>query len=511
MNPSTNTFLAELYEIDPGLRAHEAEIIPLIEKLLKNDPATAPDPAFVAQLRAQLRERAHAMHEDTASRFSWSNMFYALSGALTVLIVLPVAYLAWNHPSVPSGQTEAPLFGYHVEEKGQNAFGSLKDVHNIMAGGTGGGGMGARDQSGGGGPVATPVPAPAMASAPENAALDGNTPDMKMIAPDGPMYQFDYVYDGELSDLAETVTVYKRDPSGAVIPMQSLADRMNLGTIDLGTFKNMNVESVSFSQNVPYGYQLYVNLRDASMSINAQWDQWPQSKCQTDACYQAQRVKIGDIPSDADLIAVAKRFASDHGIDLQDYGDPAVDTTWKRDYERAPNKADAYIPDSMRVIFPLMMDGRPVLDQGGQKTGISMGVHVKEKKVMDVWGIADRAYLKSEYAGVTDAAAIKGFIGKTDAWMDSLPKGMNVQKATVTLGEPSVGYATFYAYRAGVNEELLIPSLIFPVKDVSGAPGGYYRENVVVPLAKDIFEQQSIIPPVMPLEGGPAVDPAPKG
>ncbi len=456
MKTPMNTFLAELYEIDPGLRAHEADIIPLIDKLLKNDPATSPDPAFVAQLRTQLRERAHTMNEAPAAGFTWSNVLYGLSGALAVLVILPVMYLGWTNGKNDATETmsDGALFGYSVEEAGDNAFGPLKGI-------TPGAG-GARNQSGGGGmggDAAVTNPAPMAAEG--SAAMDYGTTDIdstglttgKMIAP-GPMYQYEYVYDGELTGLADTVSVYKRDPSGSTIPMSALASRLNLGTINLESFRNMNVESVSFSQNVPYGYQMYVNLRDGTLGINAQWDQWPQSKCQTEACYRAQQVKIGDIPADDQLIAIARSFVGEHGVDLSQYGEPEVDNAWRVQYEAAPDKSTMYVPETMRVVFPLLIDGKPAYDQGGAKNGISVGVQVKEKKVMDVWGISNRTYLKSDYAGVTDAALIKSFINKTDKWaMDPMPRagGTEVRTGKVILGEPTLAHAMYYSYKDNLS------------------------------------------------------------
>jgi hypothetical protein len=135
-----------------------------------------------------------------------------------------------------------------------------------------------------------------------------------------------------------------------------------------------------------------------------------------------------------------------------------------------------------------------VYDQSGMKMGIGVGVNVKHKKVMNVWGIMDRTYAKSDYAGVTDAAAIKDYIAKLDNYpiaIDAMPRGTTVKKATVTLGEPTLSYSLFYKYDQNVTQELVVPSLIFPVTKVDGGdPNSYYRQTVVVPLAKDLLVTQ---------------------
>jgi hypothetical protein len=78
----------------------------------------------------------------------------------------------------------------------------------------------------------------------------------------------------------------------------------------------------------------------------------------------------------------------------------------------------------------------------------------------------------------------------------------------------------YYRYTSGRNDELLVPSLVFPVDHVEGETNGtYYRTSVIVPLSQDmlteLFTQPKPIPYMM-REGGAAenqVQPAvtPKG
>ena len=507
MKPSLQTFLADLYEIDPALREHEAEIIPLVEKLLKSDPSQTPDERFVQSLRMQLQNRAAELSAAPSSRFS--RWIFALGGAVTAAIIIPVAFVAINQKPAPTTHTD--MFAYEVKQESSKAFGDLKGLSPVNDAA-----ISARPQSGGGGggmgmvTAVPPMSEPAMpVPAPDGGTMLANPGmDAKMIAP-YPMTRYEYVYEGELKDLADSVAVFKRDPSGKTVAMSSLADNFNLGSIDVSSFADMNVDSVTFSQKKSYGYQVTVNLREGSVYLDAMWDQWPQSKCQTDACYRAQRVKIGDVPADSVLIGIAQSFVSEHGINLSNYGEPVVDMQWKREYDRAPDASEAYIPDTIRVIYPLQVDGKDVYDQSGMKTGIAVGIHVKEKKVMNVYGIMNRTYLKSEYEGVTDAKAIKDYLSKVDNYGGIMPmyreggdKNADVQTNTVVLGDPVVSYVQYFRYANAVSEELLIPSLVFPVKEVKGMDGAsYWRTTVIVPLAKDMFDIQAELRPV-PMDGG---------
>jgi hypothetical protein len=274
MKTPLKNFLTELYAIDPDLQEHEAELIPLLEKLLAEDPARSPDADFVATLRRQLQERAGQLEQGPRGSL-WNNLLFGLGGAVAAAVIVPVALTMWNNKQ---NSSESPLFGYKIEETGNEAFGSLRDASQTGA-------PSARPQSGGGGGMG-------MGGGGGNVAMDA-----KMIAP-YPMVEYTYTYDGDIKDLADSVPVFKRQSGKTQVPLSAIASRLNLGTVDVNSFNSMNIDSVSFTQSTPFGYSLYVNLRDSSVNIDANWEQWPQSKCTTEACYKNEQVKIGDIPAD---------------------------------------------------------------------------------------------------------------------------------------------------------------------------------------------------------------------
>lgn len=496
MTPSIQTFLGELYAIDPALRDHEQELIPLMTELLNHDPATAPDETFVMQLRTKLREHAHALSASpTLSPLSTMNKWlYSLGGAVAVAVILPVAYLGYqNSRSAHPLSSKAPLFAFQVEEAGEKAFGSLGDAVQQDQSAR----NEARPQSGGGGmPTSMPMP-----------PMSGGDADMgKLIAP-YPTTEYTYVYNGSIDGLEDQVAVYKRNMKVTNISLNAFLDKINLGNINLGTFDNANLDNISFTQNVPFGYQIYVNLRDGSVSINSNWEQWPQSRCQSEECYQRERVKLGDVPADDVLIQIAQRFVQDYGIDTTNYGDPQVDNAWRVTYEATADKNMAYIPESQRVVYPLLMDGKTVYDQGGSPMGMSFGVNVKHKKVSDVWGIMDRFYQKSDYDGVTDEKQIKDYLATVDKYpyhiMDassgSAGQKDETKKITVELGAPTLSYAVFYKETDMASNEVLVPSLVFPVQQTEGV----YRQSIVVPLAKELLDQQIKQGRPMPIDAIP--------
>jgi hypothetical protein len=208
--------------------------------------------------------------------------------------------------------------------------------------------------------------------------------------------------------------------------------------------------------------------------------------------------KIGDVPADDVTIKLAQDFVKDHGFDLTQYGAPEVDHQWKVQYDAVTDKSMAYVPDTVRVVFPLMVDGKPVFDEGGTKSGINVGVNIRQKKVSDAYGIVDQTYLKSAYPAVTDSTLITKYL---DSYGD-MPAGWTVTDATIkqvdiTLGTPEVGFVKTYNYENAVTKELIVPALIFPVTDAPA--NSYFQSSITVPLAQEMLDKLSQTPNPRPM------------
>ncbi len=524
MTPSANTFLAELYAIDPTLKAHEADLLPLIEALLASDPSLAPDQDFVAALRVSLREHAATLSGAPKKSSSlWNALIFGLSGAATAAVVLGLAVVMTQQQPL-GGTTDqtakttssAPaLFAMHVEPAGsERAFGTLTadqapaGVAPGAFGGIGGGGGGvamAQPRSGGGGPGAMPI----MATPPLPV-------DAKMMPP-YQVTQYKYVFSGSLAGLLQPkVTVYERTPEKNLLPMSTVASSLKIGLLDLASFKNAQIQNITFGQNVPFGYSMTLNLQEAMLSIDAQWDQWPMATCTTADCYQPLTIK--DVPTDAELLKIATTFAADHGFDLSHYGQPEIDQTWRLSYDQAEDKANAYVPDTIRIVYPLLVEKLPTYDQAGQKNGISLNISLRYKRVMGVWGINGQTYQSSQYDGVTESGDVLKYIDMIDNYGgypmplrgDGSGDQPSAQTVTVTLGTPVAGLSQLFNYQANANHELLVPSLIFPVVRTEGANMPFWRTQIVVPLAKDL--QIGVFPMFKAADGivAPVAEPAPE-
>lgn len=476
--------LADLYEIDPELQAHEKELIPLIQTLLKHDPSRTPDEQFVSELRTRLRERAHQLSSEKKS--AWNFPLPVFLGSLaTLLIAVPVTYWAASQSGTPTtlqvsnNAENAPaltLFGYDVSQTKDKAFGSFSGFTPGSGAEGGRGGMG-----GGGGDAMM--------------AGDAAVSNEKMIAPGMPYpnSSIGYTFDGSIPALPSSVSVLKKQPQNSTIPLETFAKSLNVQGINIRSFEGSTVDSVSFVQQKKYGYMLSLQLRDGTFSLSQNWEQWPhpENSCQTEACFRSFALSPSDIPADDVLIKIAQDFMKEHSVDLSEYGAPEVDNNWRRDYERMVDKTYAYVPETQRVVYPLLVDGKPVFDTSGNKTGLSVGVHVREKKVADLYGIMNRTFLASSYDTVPTEADIKEYLSKQKDYpgdtVMTTPAGEKVTVTSLTLGNPVLAHSIYYRYQNNTSEELVVPSLIFPINDTTNLPY-LYRRQIVVPLLKELLE-----------------------
>lgn len=497
MTASQQSLLQELYEIDPSLREHESDLVPLLQKLLANDPAQKPSAAFVKKLRKELAARADAsMHgavEHKVSYASPSGFFgrfaFAAAGAVAaVVIAVPTTMQFMNdrQPIVPMAGD-----GSEMAANDADAFTTTPSPADskIAPPGLGDGTTpyNARMQSGGGGDMAM-----------------GN-PVMSLIAPWNPVK---YRLEGELPALPTgDVTVLTRRPVSRSVAFASIQNAFKDAEIDLSTFDGLTVETVTLAQKKPFGYYVNISMADGSVSINQAWDQWPhpENDCRDEACYQRLMPKLSDIPADGELIRISDAFLAEHDIDVSSYGSPVVDDAWRVTYDTMEDKRYAWIPDTLRVIYPLVVDGEPVIEAGGEPAGISVQVSIRHDRVTDAWGFTAYQFDRAQEEAVTTREDVEKFLGMAGV--------QSPDAQTVTLSNPTQGLVRLYQYEDGKNTEIFVPALIFRVTGVSNSIG-YYQRTVAVPLAKDLLDQATVPMPIDPMPmphypmdgGGPAID-----
>jgi len=508
MQNKIDDILADLYESDPTLRRHDSALRKLAVELLELRPGAQMDETF----RQDLRRRLMAMAEAKSAQPSLINSFmknFQFVGAGVAVFALVIAG-AWYLNGVKDGSQDltSMLVTPKFSKSADNAFGSLAALDA----------NGARSQGGGGhGNVATQTP---MAYGGESASGSPVETDMKMIAPNP--VNFNYVYKGEeLALVQDKVDVLKRIKNEQASGLSSFINGISMGLIDLNSFSNTQLQSFTFVEDRDLGYSVTVQMNEGSIYVNENWEKWQSLTCPSMmsserfiGCPEPRRLKPEDVPADQAVIDVANQFLASHGIPRENYGEPKVNDQWRVQYELAADKSQIWIPDMVSVVYPLMLNGQVVHDEQGNPSGMNVAVRISpELAVSSVYDLTTQNYQSSSYDAETDVSRVMGLVAK-GGFRNYNYTEKGAKTVDIELGTPEVSLVRLWNYKNGLNEELLVPSLIFPVIKAPTAeevgPYGWYRTSVVIPLVKELLDNENgdggIRPMIM--EDDPAADPA---
>lgn len=375
-----------------------------------------------------------------------------------------------------------------------NAFGSLSQV-TLATPST------AKGLGGGGGPETLASP-----TAPNSSVASD-----KMIAPGIYPIQanfYTYKYSGEDITLSDSNLDVLRRVKGT-LQNNNAGDALksyDFGSINLNSFDNTNLDNFSVTQNSEFGYVINVSFVEDSISIYQNWQKWVSPACIQTGCSQPP-LQIGDLPEDSAIVDIAKNFVQDHAINTSTYGEPFVMNNFRVIYYASTPtiQKDMYIPDQVQVMYPLVINNKSVYDASGNKTGLSLSVDVRNKKVSGLWQLTSHTYQSSAYAAETDFTKIKSLAEKGGMYggayyypADSGQK--NARVVTLELEKPTIEWMVYWMPDStGSNQnEVYVPALVFPIKD---APADLYQKNIIVPLIKDVLDANSSPVKPMPYEG----------
>jgi len=339
---------------------------------------------------------------------------------------------------------------------------------------------------GGGGAVAVPLA--------DNAEIT----ESKMMLPAPDIANYNYVYQGDKFTISEEqMAVFKRIKNKtAGQQMANLISGINTGLIDLNKFNQTAISNLNIIEDKDYGYSIYFDITNSTVSLSAYWEKWPRSEAEcvsndpqaNQKCYEKIRLKISDVPTDEELIAIADSFIKEYEINITNYDPGQVQDSWRQNYDATINKETAYVPDTIQVIYPLIINDQTVNDESGNPYGITADVNIRYKKVYGLRGIMPQNYESSNYAVETDSQkiinlALKG--GIYSNWTNPYA----TKTVEVGLGTPTFGLVIRWKYDQvkGDSTELFVPAYIFPV--LNKPEEYFYRENIIVPLPVDIIEE----------------------
>ncbi|RLC36366.1 hypothetical protein DRH27_05340, partial [Candidatus Falkowbacteria bacterium] len=366
MENQINNILKDLYKIDVGLKRHEEKLIKIIKELLASRPDTKFNPAFVAQLRTEVLKRAQEFGKGSETSVSWMQIMnlgkltYALVGAvLAVLIILPAVVLFNRSSGVPIklSKNNLDLAGEtKIAKLENNAFGSLR-------------GISGNEQAVGGKTNSSISASAALEAADEFAPVvyglggDGGlvTSEKAIVMPVPDIINYKYVYTGpELIASESQLPVYRQLAGNDMgKSLSGVLNSLDLGLIDLNKFKNRSLTNFTITEDRDFGYQINFDAQNANLSINTNWQKWPQtgSECRDEACYDKYRLTMEDVPADEKLIAIADEFLTDYNINISGYEPGQVRTEWEKTLYRDESRK-LYIPDAATVIYPAVVEGK---------------------------------------------------------------------------------------------------------------------------------------------------------
>lgn len=477
--------------MDSGLREHSAELEKTVVAVLKSRPNISIDEKFKKELYRKIMLMVkEAPAQKSRMKFILPAFFYgrygyAFTGAtFMLLLVVGLSFAAIQSGYFKVGITPSlENFIFMKSDVGHNAFGTLGSSSGTVA----------KDSASGesGQSVSAPAMAPSALYG-RGGGGAGNTANIGIDNGGMPtrMTSLRYVYKGESLNLTEkTVEVLRRkgiseDASG----FGNLLTRAGMGLVNLFSFASLQIETINFKDNQDFGYMISANMRDGTIDINSN-NNWvtATSRCTNERCFVENKMTVEDMPSDAELIALANDFLKKHGINLDNFGAPAIDSTWRAEYDRMAVKADAWVPETVSVSYPIKVNGAQVYDLGSGKTSFMVNVNAREKKVAGTYNLWAQNYDASDYDAITDSAKVLEVASRGGYYGSAVSEGSNVEIVEAELGTPIKVYAQMTNYTENSYNNLLVPALWFPVINKPTSDMFYYPEGVLVPLAADLI------------------------
>jgi len=451
--PSLQSLLDELYQLDPSLRQQEPRLRVILEKLLVAQPHFTPSPDTLYQLKQKL------MTEPRPTMNRRAPLFAIPALALVAVVVYVATQQSPQQTNTPSTKSSA----VSIDTTKENAFG------NFLAG---------QRQS-----TATTV------SDKETSAAGDSDTSSSLIARPADFVSYTYSITGEYS--LPTLAVLKRQKGlsgGSSLSASSL--------FSTSSFSGLRLDAVTASQTTDDGYSVSIDYRDGLISIYRQ-----SSLSSKDLIAETRpsgtSTSEGSVTtvSDETALSVAKKFLSDHKISVDGYDQPfVVKPIATSEMLKTMQGMEA------QVIFPWNINGQPVYDDNGQRFGLTVSV-AGDEKVQSVYNLMPLSFQASTYATVTDRAKIADY-AKRGGWMySSVPTGGKVE--TISLSAPTSGYLfSRYTLEQGTGD-FLVPAIIFPLTAEQQLKT--YRYGVVVPLLADLLNPavSTPSPDVLPLQVEP--------
>lgn len=446
----------------------------IIDQLKASRPDVQPRSAFRQELLQQLRQKMAETEKPAPSTyfsfpFSFMDQRFIFAGVGAVVGVFMV--LVWPDMNTPLlNQTESDGAGItrsgiaKIEPQGFGSLGSPSFT----------------------GPMPdVPPSAPSFMMGQGGDAIGEGmveemttTSDSRMIMPPEDYFITRFEYDGTINLPTDDVQVYRRVKNTSKPAATGISKGFAENLINWSAFNNLRVSNINLQQ--PNGYAISIDYNEGALSIFKEWQTMDRA---SEPCIGSKC--LNQMPADEEVIRVAQNFVSQFGLDMSQYGQPVVLDDWRQWYERSEDKSTFYFPDQVSVVYPFLIDGKPVYEEHGSPFGVNIGVNIRTKEATSLYNYYLQQYEQSAYDPLTNEDKAREALSKGSmySWHDE-----NAKVALARLGEPTEGYMQYHQWNPdSQGNSLLVPALIFPVidRDENVMDG---RQNVILPLAADIYE-----------------------
>jgi hypothetical protein len=508
--------LDDLYKIDPFLEKYEESVKKAVKELLKSKPDVEIDDKFVMELRERISDKIEELkfHPQQKRASFWQIFFnqkfaYGFGGVLMLMLLVGLVFHFTNINTINVSHLgqQTTQSGFNKIALRDNAFGPLTVGNTQAVGGSESTQPSTDTSTKTSGTVSATGPATGLGGG-GGTTYANNAPAAVPICDTGDCgtyYPPKYIYVGDqiTLDQNQIEVLRKRNKIEYNGSIPGLLQSFGFGLADINGFEGARVQSVNLVQDKDFGYMIYINFDEGTISIDSYWPKWPRQQitdCKGEVCTMTlenwPNISEADVPTDKELISMANSFAANHGIDLSFYGQPEVMKDWISPIPmRTGEKVmQPYVSDTISIKYPLMINNKNVYDQSGSKFGLTIVVNIRWKKVSGVYNLYLQDYESSMYAAETDFSKILKIAEKGGIY------GYYTEGAKTTdveIGTPEQAYAVTWEYdqTTQTSKMLLIPALIFPI--TKSATNYYsYMTKIVIPLAKDLLEQSNVPVPV---------------
>lgn len=258
--------------------------------------------------------------------------------------------------------------------------------------------------------------------------------------------------------------------------------------------ENANISNFSLKENKNYWLEYQVNLEESKIFINKNIEKWSQTLYNDNEQTKNIQLKITDFPTDWELLTLSKNVINKYKIDLTNYWTPVVNNDWRDDYNKSNDKNNYYLPDTIQVIYPLILNWKNVYEDYGAIKWLIISFDAKTHNLAEVNWIEWLQFESSNYPIENDPEKVNELIKKW--WRNSYTQYHNentkVKDVTIHLSVPKLVYININNYNNWTSTEYYVPAYIFESIEKPKA-WEYFQEKVIIPLIKDFFNSNNQI------------------